>query len=216
MKLLPIRESFRLVKKRNIVVFQNSLSAQEKKDIKNKANEREKQYKNNIVNDRRKRLFLKALGAVGLGVFGATLFPKKAQALVMGGTPSTSIVGLKDENNLRINPATEETLQDVVTGNAILKKTIPLTDSGTVHTPGSGKKIRLYNTKFSLTADMTSVSFRFTSGGSDFEKYLAPKTGGLYGIKNHPNYVEGAVDQILYCAISGTGTVQINIDYLEI
>jgi hypothetical protein len=63
---------------------------------------------------------------------------------------------------------------------------------------------------------MTSVSFRFTSGGTDFEKYVAPRTGGLYGTNNHPNYKEGGVDEVVYCAINGTGNVQINIDYLEV
>jgi hypothetical protein len=63
---------------------------------------------------------------------------------------------------------------------------------------------------------MSSVSFRFTSGGTDHEIYLSPRMGGLYGTNNHPNYVEGGVDEVLYCAISGTGSVQINIDYLEV
>lgn len=78
------------------------------------------------------------------------------------------------------------------------------------------KKIRVYASRFSLTADATSVSFRFTSGGTDHEKYVSPKTGGLYGSNNHPNYIEGGVDEVLYCVISGTTTVQINVDYLEV
>jgi hypothetical protein len=60
------------------------------------------------------------------------------------------------------------------------------------------------------------VSFRFTAGGTDYEKYVTPKSGGLYGSNNHPNYIEGGVDEVLYCNISGTTTVQINIDYLEV
>ena len=50
----------------------------------------------------------------------------------------------------------------------------------------------------------------------DYEKYVSPKTGGLYGSNNHPNYIEGGVNEVLYCNISGTTTVQINIDYLEV
>jgi len=42
----------------------------------------------------------------------------------MGGTPSTSIVGVKDASNVRINPATEETLDTVL-------KTSDLTFDGT-------------------------------------------------------------------------------------
>lgn len=159
--------------------------------------------------DENRRAFLKLAGLAGLGIAVSTAMPKKAEALVMGGTPSTSVVGVKDSSNTRVDPA-------IKTGNLINKKTVALTSSGTVHTPASGKKIRLYNAKFSLSADMTSVAFRFTSGGTNFEYYYAPKTGGLYGSNNHPNYIEGGVDEVLYAVISGTGTVQINVDYLEV
>ena len=168
------------------------------------------------VTDAKKRLFLKTLTFVGLGVFGASLFPKKASALVMGGTPSTSVVGVKDSSNVRVNPATEDTLVASIAGQAVLRKTISLTNSGAVHTPASGKSVRVYNSKFSLSADMTSVSFRFGAGGTDMDIYLSPKAGGLYGTNNQPNYVQGGVNQAFYCAISGTGTVQVNLDYLEI
>ncbi len=159
--------------------------------------------------DNDKRSFIKLAGIVGAGVVASQLLPSKAEALVMGGTPSTSVVGVKDSGNTRVDPA-------IKTGNLILKKTIGLTGSGTVHTPASGKKIRIYNAKFSLSADMTSVAFRFTAGGTNFEYYYAPKTGGLYGSNNHPNYIEGGVDEVFYAVIDGTGTVQINMDYLEV
>lgn len=166
--------------------------------------------------DGHKRGFLKLAGVLGLGVVAASAIPEKAQAYVMGSSPTSGVVGMKDVGNIRINPATEDTLQILLEGNSVLKKTISLSSSGTVHTPSSGKKVRIYNTKFSLDATMTSVSFRFTSGGTDFEKYVAPRTGGLYGTNNHPNYKEGGVDEAVYCVISGTGNVQINIDYLEV
>lgn len=127
----------------------------------------------------------------------------------MGSTPSTSVVGVKDSSNTRVNPSIKE-------GAGVLKKTVALTGSGAVHTPTSGKSVRVYNIRFSLSADMSSVSFRFTSGGTNYESYLSPKAGGLYGANNQPNYVQGGVDQALYCSISGTGTVQINVDYLEV
>ena len=98
---------------------------------------------------------------------------------------------------------------------AIIKKTVALTGSGVVLDPAAGKKIRLYSMRFSLSADMTDVAFNF-GAGDDFEKYLTPKAGGLYGGNTHPDYVEGAVDETLDCVITGTGTVQINIEYLEI
>jgi hypothetical protein len=166
--------------------------------------------------DTDKRFFLKALGVAGVGLAATQLLPKRAEALVLGSTPSASVVGVKDTSNTRVNPATEETLSSLLSGQGVTKLTTVLSSSGTVRTPASGKKIRVYSTRFSLTADATSVSFRFTSGGTDYEKYLSPKTGGLYGSNNHPNYVEGGVNEVLYCAISGTTSVQINVDYLEV
>lgn len=168
------------------------------------------------VKDFDKRAFLKVLGVAGLGVVATSLFPKKADALVAGSTPTSNVVGLKDDSNTRINPATEESLQELIAGQGVEKLSINLSSSGNVLTPTSGKKIRVYASRFSLTADATSVSFRFTAGGTDHEKYISPKTGGLYGANNHPNYVEGGIDEVLYCVINGTTTVQINIDYLEI
>jgi len=166
--------------------------------------------------DSKRRLFLRAFSLFVVGAFATTLFPKRADAIIMGSTPGSSVVGSKNAANVRINPATEETVASLLVGNKVLKKTTTLASSGTVHTPGAGKKIRVYNNKFSLTENMTSVAFRFTSGGSDYEIYLAPRTGGLYGTNNHPNYVEGGTDEVLYAQIAGTGTVQINIDYLEV
>lgn len=166
--------------------------------------------------DDKKRLFLKVASVAGLGIAASAIFPNSADAYVAGSTPTSNVVGLKDDSNTRINPATEETVSSLLTGQGVIKLSTNLSASGNVHTPGSGKKIRVYASRFSLTADATSVSFRFTSGGTDYEKYLSPKAGGLYGSNNHPNYVEGGVDQVLYCVISGTTNVQINIDYLEV
>jgi hypothetical protein len=166
--------------------------------------------------DERKRLFLKLASIAGIGIAASAVLPKTADAYVMGSAPTSNVVGLKDDANTRINPATEETVASLLTGQGITKLSISLSASGNVRTPASGKKIRVYASRFSLTADATSVSFRFTAGGTDHEKYVSPKTGGLYGANNHPNYIEGGVDEVLYCVISGTTTVQINIDYLEV
>lgn len=166
--------------------------------------------------DDHKRLFLKIAGITGLGIIASQVLPKKADAYVMGSAPTSNVVGLKNAANTRINPATEDTLATLLKGQGVTKLSINLSSSGTVHTPAAGKKIRVYASRFSLTADATSVSFRFTSGGTDHEKYVTPKTGGLYGANNHPNYIEGGIDEVLYCVIAGTTTVQINIDYLEV
>ncbi len=72
------------------------------------------------VDDHKRRLFLKSLGVIGLGALGATMFPKKTHALVMGGTPATSVVGIKDASNVRISPATETSLASVKTNTDTL------------------------------------------------------------------------------------------------
>lgn len=203
------------------IVFKNNI-VNKKNIFENKKNEivlnsdvNVLEEKNEEVDDS-KRMFLKIASIAGLGVAASAILPKQASAYVAGSTPTSNVVGLKDDTNNRINPATEETLSELISGQNVSKLSISLSSSGVVHTPTSGKMIRVYASRFSLTADAISVSFRFTSGGLDHEKYVSPKTGGLYGANNHPNYIEGGVDEVLYCVISGTTTVQINIDYLEV
>lgn len=166
--------------------------------------------------DENKRLFMKVAGVAGLGIAASALFPKSAQAYVAGSTPTSNVVGVKNSSNTRINPATDESLSLLLSGQGVSKISVSLSASGVVHTPASGQRIRVYASRFSLTADATSVSFRFTAGGTDHEKYVSPKAGGLYGANSHPNYVQGGVDEVLYCVIAGTTTVQINIEYLEV
>ncbi len=205
--MITKNNSFRLIK--NNTLKKDDLSFDEVKKTK-------AEVETVAISDNNKRFFVKALGVAGVGMVASQFLPNKASALVMGSTPSSSVVGLKNSSNTRINPATEDTLSSLLAGQGVTKLSISLSSSGNVRTPDSGKKIRVYASRFSLTADATSVSFRFTSGGTDHEKYVSPKTGGLYGSNNHPNYIEGGVDEVLYCVISGTTTVQINIDYLEV
>jgi hypothetical protein len=61
-----------------------------------------------------KRKFLKAAGIVGAGLVVSQLLPKNAEALVLGSSPTSGVVGVKNEANTRINPATEETLSSVL------------------------------------------------------------------------------------------------------
>lgn len=98
----------------------------------------------------------------------------------------------------------------------IIKSTISLTASGSVLTPSTDKQLKIYSVRFSLTSDVDDVSFRFSSTGTDFEKYISVKSGGLYGSNNHPNYILGNANEPLYCSTSTTGAIQINCDYIEI
>lgn len=66
------------------------------------------------VSDQGKRNFLKVAGVVGAGVLVSQLAPKKASAFIMGSSPTTGVVGVKNASNARINPATEETLDEVL------------------------------------------------------------------------------------------------------
>src|SRR3989338_4095053 len=69
------------------------------------------------IGDKTKRTFLKVAGIAGAGLVGSLLLPKKAEALIMGSSPTTGVVGVKNATNARINPAREETL------SGVLKKT---------------------------------------------------------------------------------------------
>lgn len=78
------------------------------------------------VGDQGKRNFLKLAGVVGAGVVATQLVPNRAHALIMGSSPTSGVVGTKNASNVRINPATEETL-------ATLLKTSDLTfDTGSL------------------------------------------------------------------------------------
>lgn len=68
-----------------------------------------KKVENSGVDDN-KRLFLKVAGVAGLGLAASTLLPKSAEAYVTGSTPTSNVVGAKNASNVRINPATEDTL----------------------------------------------------------------------------------------------------------
>mgnify|MGYP001582358138 CR=1 FL=1 len=67
-----------------------------------------------VVGDTNKRSFLKVAGIAGVGLVASQLLPNKASALIMGSSPTTGVVGMKNAANARINPATEETLSTVL------------------------------------------------------------------------------------------------------
>lgn len=104
--------------------------------------------KNEVVVDQKRRLFLKSLGALGLGVFGASMFPKKTNALVMGGTPATSVVGVKDASDVRISPATETSLASTKTNtDTLVTNSNKFTFSGSNLLVGSASGSDVYGLK---------------------------------------------------------------------
>jgi hypothetical protein len=66
------------------------------------------------VNDEKRRNFLKVAGVVGAGIIASQISPKRAHALIMGSSPTTGVVGVKNANNEKINPATEETVSQLL------------------------------------------------------------------------------------------------------
>jgi len=68
------------------------------------------------VSDQGKRNFLKVAGVVGASAIASQILsPKKASAFIMGSSPTTGVVGVKNAANTRINPATEETVSTLAT-----------------------------------------------------------------------------------------------------
>lgn len=67
-----------------------------------------------VVGDTNRRKFLKVAGIAGAGLIASQLLPKKADALILGSSPTTGVVGVKNAADTRINPATEETLSTVL------------------------------------------------------------------------------------------------------
>lgn len=66
------------------------------------------------VSDEQKRNFLKVASIAGAGIMASQMLPKKASALIMGSSPTTGVVGIKNASNTRINPATEETVSSIL------------------------------------------------------------------------------------------------------
>lgn len=79
------------------------------------------------IGDKDKRTFLKVAGIAGASIAGSLLLPKKAEALIMGSSPTTGVVGVKNSTNTRINPATEETV------STLLKPTDLTFDAGSLN-----------------------------------------------------------------------------------
>jgi len=93
------------------------------------------------IGDKDKRTFLKVAGIAGASLAASMLLPKKAEALIMGSSPTTGVVGVKNATNTRINPATQETV-------ATLLKTSDLTfDTGDLKV-----KVTSLNSSFSDSA----------------------------------------------------------------
>jgi len=116
-----------------------------------------------LVKDSKKRFFLKTLGTIGVGAFLFSLFSKKAQALVFGSAPVTSVVGSKDAANIRINPAKEE---DSFPIGSTSGGTIALASANTWYAVPSSAPTVDYTLIASLENADGTVRFSFDNGGT--------------------------------------------------
>jgi len=99
--------------------------------------------------------------------------------------------------------ALHDKLEEVL-GKSVIQKKIDLTATGIIHTPASGKKIRLKAFVWSSNADVVTA-LRFGIGG---DLLFAIQAKGLIGMNLIGCRVEGAVDEALYGYLSGTGTLK--------
>jgi hypothetical protein len=100
------------------------------------------------------------------------------------------------------------TIEDLITIADITKtaqaKKIDLTATGIIHTPATGKKIRLKAFAWSSNADIvTALQF-----GTTGDLLFAIQQKGIIGMNLIGCNVEGAVNEALYGYLSGTGTMK--------
>jgi len=161
--MLSSRHSFKLLTKK------------EADDIKRSSLKITKEYSHN-----NKKTFLKVLGVVGLGFLITSLLPKKADALVFGSTPSSSTVGVKDASNIRINPATNEKLDDVITAlnTSGGYKISDIDETGAINYFGY---VASSGAWYILAYDTSANTFRYIKGDSNYSASWSTHTSLSYG-----------------------------------
>ena len=146
--------------------------------------------------DNRKRNFLRVMGIAGASLVASQLLPKKAEALIMGSTPSSSVVGVKNAANARISPATETTLATRATETTLATRA----SEATLATRGSETTLATRASEATLALIKTN-SDKFTFDGSN--NLLTASAGGAasaVGIKDKTDtQVNPATDEsVLY------------------
>ena len=125
------------------------------------------------VKDQSKRNFLKVAGVAGASIVASQLLsPKKTSALIMGSSPTTGVVGVKNATNTRINPATEETVSSLLkpsdltfdTGSLQVKVTsLPSDSSSSFSDSGSVDKKGLVDSDRHVQVDVLSSALPTTA-----------------------------------------------------
>jgi len=112
----------------------------------------------------------------------------------MHGDDQHNVTYIKDGDPVSISDVTK----------VIVQKKIDLAATGVIHTPASGKKIRLKAFVWSSNADIVTA-LRFGTGG---DLLFALQQKGVIGMNLIGANVEGAVNEALYGYLSGTGTIK--------
>src|SRR3989344_4931639 len=155
---LPNSHSFLLVKSKKLVI-ESDITESERSLPPSSDSDKP------TIGDKDKRTFLKVAGVAGLGLAGSLLLPKKADALIMGSSPTTGVVGVKNAANTRINPATEETVNSLLkpsdltfdTGSLQVKVTsLPAAGSSSFSDSGSVDKKGLVDSDRHVQVDVLS------------------------------------------------------------
>jgi hypothetical protein len=104
--MISSKHSFRFISRKDLKNLSRLKTTQhsEIKDAQRTSEDAEKE------SDNKKRTFLRVMGIAGASLVASQLLPKKAEALIMGSTPSSSVVGVKNSSNTRVDPSTETTL----------------------------------------------------------------------------------------------------------
>jgi len=112
-------------------------------------------------------------------------------------------VGGPNPQQIRALTTTDKvTIADVE--KVVTQKIINLTATGIIHTPASGKKIRLKAFAWSSNADIVTA-LRFGTGG---DLLFAIQAKGVIGFNLLGCNIEGAVDEALYGYLSAAGTMR--------
>lgn len=98
--------------------------------------------------------------------------------------------------------AKDRTITDI--SKTATQKKIDLTTTGVIHTPTSGKKIRIKGFTWSSNADVVTA-LRFGTSG---DLLFAIQAKGVIGMNLIGANIEGGVDEALYGYLSGTGTMK--------
>ena len=134
------------------------------------------------VKDRDKRNFLRVAGIAAAAGIIALVSPRKAQALILGSSPTTGVVGVKDSADARINPATEETVSSLATEATVAPLADLTFDTGSLQVkvtslPTDPLQVDVVSSELPTAASTETTLETVSFGGVQFALRLATDTG---------------------------------------